>query len=572
MRKPLIQSLILSLSVCVVPAGLVGCGNQSNSAQVSEQLDVLLDHLSRMEYAAAPLAANKLSYTYGVKNEAGMIVPGTFDTTGSYVDQLLALLPDAKAIAVNGNETQKKTANAIIASILADEGAYLLAVSNGAFQDGVVEVATLRDQVSMIRSINAHNKALAGERTVVLDVLKTGINVGDELEKTIRKIQVQTVEEVQQKEQELSKLAPDDTVGQFNVQSRIDSLMRLGQINGDILSNLKSYGSVEGLNQLQAKSDAASQAISTTEAKLTEVEGEIADLRKTVRENEALDLKLTNESRGAEIKVRFEKLSAATTAGYNAEIAQAKVQELQRVAVPLLQNQLQLANKQKSSADEVIGQLKEKIADVERERLAVADKLAELSETRSTASKKMLETFTRVDAQMQARTFDRLSASSARLAEAQKALTLAGKGKEGLLDQMSLYTLRARVLHQQALAARTYGTTIQSILAAGDIVGGELSVAMNDRLAKLTELEASVNTAVGELDTEAAATMSSGASQFDGASAEGAMATSLVKSYSSLLLSVKQGRPAKSGIRIEADDDEGFGNDVKVEIIEEGDE
>jgi len=120
-RKTLVRKyLTASLSACLVSASFVGCGDKSQEAQVSAQLETLLDQMSRLQYADAPVEGNKLVYTLG-KEINGVKVPGSTRFEAAYLDQALALLPLAEQIEANGTELQKQSANAIIGSIKTDE-------------------------------------------------------------------------------------------------------------------------------------------------------------------------------------------------------------------------------------------------------------------------------------------------------------------------------------------------------------------------------------------------------------------------------------------------------------------
>ena len=88
MRKYLTASLI----ACLASATFVGCGEKTQEAQVSEQLEQLLDQMSRLQYADAPSEGNELVYTLG-KEVNGVQVPGSTRFEAAYLDQALALLP-----------------------------------------------------------------------------------------------------------------------------------------------------------------------------------------------------------------------------------------------------------------------------------------------------------------------------------------------------------------------------------------------------------------------------------------------------------------------------------------------
>ena len=170
------KHLTASLSACLVTASFVGCGEKSQDVQVSEQLDTLLDQMSRLQYADAPAEGNTLGYTLG-KEVDGVKVPGSIRFEAAYLDQALALLPQAEAIFKNGTPLQKQSASAIIGSIRTDEAAFLIDEAERSFQQGAKDVVALRRKLGLLREIQAIINTVAGDRCLIIVTDRPGLKV-----------------------------------------------------------------------------------------------------------------------------------------------------------------------------------------------------------------------------------------------------------------------------------------------------------------------------------------------------------------------------------------------------------
>lgn len=472
MRKP----LITSATACLLSASLIGCGGESNSAKVAKDLEQLLDQMDLLAYAEAPSEDNKLVYTKG-SSVGGVTIPGSLSPDTAYIDQSLTLLPLADSIANNGNAHQKKIAQGIIASILADEGAYLIGVSQASYQQAAGEVAELNTQVDLLKEIIALDRALAGDRAAIIDTLKTG------------------------------------------------------KINEDT--------SVAGINQFVNKAEEEQALQREVQAKLDALDQKIKAFRDKAAEFEALELKLDSEARGADRETRFAKLDKATTAAAEAELASTEA-ELLKYDVAIQKDQLALSEAREQRDEAVIQELEAKVKKVEEERKLVADKLAELSQTRSKAASDLAVKFDRLDAVVQAAGFDRMADAADRLEKAEQAFTAASPGGKARLEEMSMYVLHARALQQQAVSARSYSATLASLAAAGpEALGSGLHGKLTTRIGDMQALEQDVVAAAGELDQAASGLTASIAENADASTDEGKLALDMIKTYQNLIGSVK---------------------------------
>ena len=474
------NTLKTKFSTCVLLAGVVGmtlgCEGPSQEQQTADKLQALLEKMDRLEYAAVALPENELVYTDGVEID-GVRLPGSNSFTAAYLDQALVLLPEAQDIAQTGNTPQKQSANAIIASILTDEGSYLTNEADEAIQKGTSQINLLRQGADMVKAILEHNKALAGDRAAVIDTLKTG---------------------------------------------------KIG--NGD---------SVQGINQLSEQVAAADKVATDARGKLAKAFEQIKQLREDSLEFESLDLKLTNESDAAKGSARFAKLEKATVAMKEGLLAEAKADSL-TTDVAVLEGQAKLAERRKNLGQEVVNELEAKVANIKAERQTVADKLAQLDADRKAALQTLTGAYNEIDALMQVGGFDRMAKATDRFTKADEALDKAKSGNSSAFRQMSLYALHARSLQQQALAARTYAAMLGTLTAAGpDVLGPALHATITQRITQLEALDASVQAAATELDTKAASTLSTISSQVDAESTEGQTAGKLIESFRSLITAAK---------------------------------
>jgi hypothetical protein len=558
--------LTASLIACLASTTFVGCGEKTQEAQVSEQLEQLLDQMSRLQYADAPSEGNELVYTLG-KEVNGVQVPGSTRFEAAYLDQALALLPLAQEIEAKGSDLQKQSANAIIGTIKADEASFLIDEAERSFQHGSKLVVDLRSKLAVLREISALNDSVAGDGAEQIAAYREGVNAG----------------------------------------------------GFDLI----------GINGMQEKADEAAGIASKASADLAKYNEQISELRDKVSEYEALELKLTGQSRSSQSSDKFDKLDQATAAAKEAETAQAEAQSLEidawiseRVAnlAEFRRQQLDgkkgvetasllgkldgilsaaatqtnvstssdtytnltgmLAEAKQTSGDDamkaaafllsmsdygtaaaadldqrsmlvkaadqlvldeigVIGLLEMKIAQIKVERQRVANKLAEIDADRKKVIEEFIADFASRDAMIQAAGFDRMAEAAATLKEAEQAYQ--GAGRKTDMDLMSVYTLHARVLHQQSVSARLYKTTLSSIAAAGpELLGTELHGAISGRANDMDTLLGQV--AAGMLELEEAASGPLGSlGNTDAESDRGQIAARQIAVYDSLTNAVRQG-------------------------------
>lgn len=463
------------LTTCMLLAGVVGltgCEGPSPEQQTAEKLSALLEKMSRLDFAQAPVAENKLTYTNGTVID-GVTLRGDTSFDAVYIDQALTLLPEARQIAQSGNPTQKQAANTVIASILTDEGSYLTNQAERVFQEGTSKISFLRERADMVKAILAHNQALAGDGAVVIDTLQTG--------------------------------------------------------------NIGNNKSVEGITQLQDQVAKASESAAEARSELAETLATIEQLREQVLEYESLDLELTNEADAAKAEARFAKLEKATQAMKEAELAEAKADALETDA-EVLAGQAELAESRKELSQKVVDELEAKVEQIKAERRTVADKLAQLEQDRKDALAALAKAYNNLDAMMQVGGFDRMAEASQRFNEADQALTEANLGSRGELRRMALYTLHARSLQQQTLAAQTYAAMLSTLTAAGpDVLGSDLHDTIAQRIGQMEALETAVQQAATDLDETASTTVSSVSGGVDEETAAGRTAGKLVELYRSLI-------------------------------------
>jgi len=467
------KRLIACLSASLLTTCLVGCGQKSNSAQYSEKLEALLDDMSRLKYADAPASGNKRVYTAGTEIQ-GVLIPGEFTADAAYIDQTLALLPQAKDIAANGNTKQKEAANTLIASILADEGAYLIGVSEQAFQEGSVQLTSLRSTLGMLQDIRLANDTLSGDAEDVIQTIQTGA-VGDGTQ-------------------------------------------------------------IDGIDQRELQIAQADKQIAQAKATLEDLNAKITALKEKTAEYEAIELKLSSDARGSLAAVKYEKLDKATTAALEAETAQAEAEALV-LNVEIAEGSLDLAQSSKQDSEDVIAELKAKIAAIKEERRQVSNTLAQLDQARQKALSAMTSAFDRIDAYTRIAGLDRMAAAVERFEGAAEAFAQSGVGFSGQLQEMSIYTLHARVLHQQAISARNYKAILKSLAAAGpEVIGQQLHQTLTTRISEMESLEQTVSAAVKELNEKANAAVSA----LQGSTPdtpEGAIAVEQLKLFQSLISS-----------------------------------
>lgn len=467
MRKP----LITSLATCLITTGLTGCFEKSAEQKTADELEALLAQMEQLDYAAAPLEANSRTYANGTVVD-GVILDGRYKYDALYIDQALALLPKAKQIASTGNDRQKQSANTLVASILTDEGAFLINAADRVFQSGSARIASLRDKSDLINEIIAHNTALAGDRAEIIDTIQTG-EIG----------------------------------------------------NGD---------KIDGLNDLKEQVNAADKAALAARKKLEDTLAEVARLEKRSAEYEAIELKLNSEARAATGPVMFEKLDKAVTAIKEVETAEATAQNLGAEA-EITKDTAELQEAKRSATSDVIKELDNKVRQIMDERREVTDKLAQLRQDRSDALAALTDSYNEMDALMEVGGFQRMALAVEKLDEAGQAFADARLGPGSDLRQMSIYTLHARGLHQQALAAKSYAAMLSTIAASGpDVLGSELHTAIIDRISEMQALGTAVAKAATELDQTTSSTVSAVQSAVDNETKQGLIAKTQVELYRTL--------------------------------------
>lgn len=455
MRKP----LIASATTCLLALGCItGCGDQPSDAKVAEDLDALLYRMSTLETPLARFPENKKLY-------AGTGPNAEISREAEYIDQAVALLPAAQSIAANGNDQQKSTANAIIATILTDEAAYLIGVAQTGYQQQVLKmvgykekiregteqektiyIAGLYDRIDLLREINQINQALAGDRSEIIDTIRTG-------------------------------KVDDNTT-------------------------------VQGIEQLSAQAQEADATATAINGKIRDLNNQIKQLQEDVAEYENLELKLSNEALSAQGKTHFDKLDQATTAAYEAETAASKAEALAlNVALQTYRAEIAEGRSERNAA--VVAELKAKVQQVEDEKKQIADRLAALENDRKKTVQALTAAFDQLNAEMKARGFDRMALAHQKLKEADTALKNAGLGSSAQLKQMGIYLLQARSLHQQALAASSYAALLESLAASGsDTLGKGLHDAMTARIRQMKEMDEAIAKQAAELKTQAEPTLS----------------------------------------------------------------
>lgn len=563
------KHLTASLSACLMTASFVGCGDKSQENQVSEQLEVLLDKMSRLQYADAPSEGNKLEYTLG-KEVDGVKIPGSTRFEAAYLDQALTLIPLAEEIHQNGTALQKESANAIIGSIRIDEAAFLVDQAERSFQSGVNGVIALRSKVGLLRDIQAINKTVAGDRAELIATYQNGLQSGGT------------------------------------------------QITG--INQLQEAASTQALKAEQAAKD------------LAEYNGQIEDLQDKVAEYEALELKLIGQARSSQSSAKFDKLDQATTAAMEAETAQANAQKFEidawlaeRMTNLAEFRRQQLAGEKQSSVESLmakidgylaeaseetniptssdtytglaqilaqaksesndsvlqsaafllgmseygtaaavdadqrrllvgamdqrvnsylgmIGSLEMKIAQIKLDRQRVSDKLAVIDQDRQQVLTDLTAAFAQRDTMLQATGFDRMASAIISLKLAETAVKASGDGTD--MELMSVYLLHARALHQQRVSAQLYLTTLNSIATAGpELLGDTLHASITTRAKDMESLLGQVSASIGDLQT-AASLPASTLLNLDAASPRGEIAVRQMEVYDSLMANLGQGGAA----------------------------
>ena len=279
---------------------------------------------------ATPVQGNKLLYSGGTTVN-GVEIPADLSPAAASIDQSLALLPLAQNVAGKGNDAQKSAANGIITTILSDEAAYLITVSQEGFQNTTNEIGGLRQQIASIENNLTISQRLSGDRSAEIETYRTG------------KVDENT--------------------------------------------------SVQGIDQLTEAAADAEEDAQAARAELAKLNEQIDKLRDDVAEYESLELSLSNQALGAEGGARFEKLDQATTAAYEAQTAEAQAESL-ALDAEIQEGQAELAEVRQAGSATVVEVLQNKIAQVEAEKRLIAGKLGELETARQAEVKTLTSEFT----------------------------------------------------------------------------------------------------------------------------------------------------------------------------------
>lgn len=491
------KSLTFSASACLLALGLTtGCGNQSNSAQVAEQLEELLDQMSVLDAPEAGFETNSRLYSNGTTVE-GVTIQGEISNEAAYVDQAVALLPLAKQIAANGNERQKQAANAIIASILADEAAYLISVAQQDYESAALQIS------GKLVSIDPDKYENAPEQDLISGLFP----------------QINTLREIDELSQ---KLSGDRAI--------IIDTIKTGQAAGGT--------KVTGIDQHRENASSAEQAEQQARAELAKVNKRIEALREEVAEYESVELKLSNEALGAQGATKYQKLDQATSAAYEAQSAEAKADSL-LIDQDIQSNTAELAEGRKTRATQTADALQDKIDKVEAEKETVAGKLAQLDTNRKTMIQTLTKAFNRIDTQMKVRGFDRMAKAQRLLNDASEALGRVS-GSSIDIERLGVDLLRARSLQQQTLAARSYAGLLDSLAAAGpERLSPELYAAITGRSEDMKQKLADLSDDAVELKQQADATLSTIKGNVDGATDQGKAMLAKTDLFESLLKPVE---------------------------------
>lgn len=564
-----------SLSACLVTACFVGCGEKSQEKQVSEKIDVLLEEVSQLKYADAPLKNkqldgkleytfdNKLEYTFG-KEIDGVKVPGSTSFEAAYLDQAVALLPLAEEILKDGTPLQRESANAIIGSIRTDEAAFLIDEAERSLQSGVNDVIALRDQISRLRGIAALKNAVAGDRLEVIETYQTGLNTGGTTITGITQLREAAATNGSQAEEATSDLA------QYNAQidDLRESVADYEALELKLMGQARSAQSTAKYDRLDQASSAAKEAeTAQANAQRFEIDAWLSERAAILAEFKRQQLAGDKQSSTAQLMGKLEgyltesatETNVSTSSDTYTILAQALEQaktassdEVLQAAAFLL-SMSAYATAEASDDDQramlsaamdkrisgylgVIGLLEMKIAQIRLNRQRAADKLAENESDRQQIIQELIAGFDKHDKMLQAAGFARMRVAIERLDQAEAAVQ--GSGNDNEMDLMSVYLLHARALHQQSVSAQLYYTTLSSIAEAGpELLGEDLHTAVSGRATAMQNLLAAVKTEV--LDLQGKASDPAAAVQGLGQESDrGQIATRQLELYNALMTSL----------------------------------
>lgn len=568
--------LTASLSASFLSATLVGCGDQSQDVQVSEQLDSLLEQMSLLQYADAPVQGNKLEYTLG-KEVNGVRVPGSTRFEAAYLDQALALLPQAEEIKNNGTPLQKQSANAIIGSVRADEAAFLIDEAERAFQQGASDVVSLRSNVGLLREIQALNSAVAGDRAEIIETYRNGLDSNG-----VKIIGINGLSDQAQASADLaSKADADMAVYNEQVSELREKVAEYEALELKLVGQARIDQSAEKFDKLdQATAAAKAGEQSESRAKKLEIDiwiaERVANLEAYKRQQLAGDQGASTADLLGKLDGFLAKASQETNipassdiySGLKELLAQAKAESggsvSQAAAFMLSMSEFGMAAAANQSErlrlvaaidDQinrylgVIGSLEMKVAQIQLERQRVSDRLAEIDRDRQAVIADFATAFAEKDALIQVAGFYRMASAIQSLTLAGQAVQRSGRGFE--MELMSVYMLHARALQQQSLSARSYLATLSSIASEGpELLGDALYTAISGRVVEMQSLLGEVNAATIALQDNVGMLPAGLMSGVDEQSPRGQIAMQQMQVFQTLIDSLAQGGGAAEVIEV----------------------
>ena len=439
MRKTL--TAILLSSACSFT--LLGCGEKPADFESGQKLDAVIADFEALRHTDLPFEGNTFALTYMEQIE----VPGASDSRtqikvpvrGSYSDsavlsdQRRALIPRVEELLTSPNDTHKKIAHRMLATIYADEAMHLIAQTYIDAQRANVEILQI-------------------DKTAREAISLTGV-----------------------KQQELETL---DT---------LITATRTGRLNDKAISF--------GLSDYQAKVEDAKNARIEAQKKLDEITAKIQAQQDIVDKasREALQLRSKSQST-LDAKDRYILDTKAIDAESRKELARATIDFY--IAKPdtsdgdafsvleIAQKNVEAEKELESRLTAEINRTQDRLAELEKQKEAVRDQLDALIEQRSPLAVQMKEDFERVDAQMMAAGFERMNRALELIKKSKEHLEQAGSDQETTTAKLAgLYVLKARLVLQYELAATYYLHHLKRIHGYGQaVLGGEFSRAIETRM------------------------------------------------------------------------------------------
>jgi len=615
--------LTATLAACLFASSLAGCGGKSNDQEYGDKLQVLLDEMDKLEFAAAPVQTNELVYTNGTIVD-DVQIPGRQTPDAAYVDQALTLLPQARDIATNGSESQKRSANLIIATILADEASLLNNSSGLNYQLRANQVVTLRNRVSLLQEIASLQNAIAADRDALIDQIRTSSTARGQAFDGLTALESQlavatgNATAARNQLQEINAAIADAqrrAVENKNAENSLvnDALSAVGEVEFEKLDAATTAARNAAIAEAQAEYLAFDAEIQEMLAELAEANqmrlqglqaatpstGLMAGVRGLL-DGAASEVGLNNTTPVYnEVKAMIE--AASTAAGSDAErlaIFCADLNGYQGESLPAARGDnftTEGGTLDRNSASRValaqelyqriyayvgeVGMLEVRVNQLQLEKREVADILADLDTQREDQIAAMRVEFERLDHEIQIAGFDRMAAAADRLQQAADAYALSGASRNGIGHEMSIYNLHARALSQRLNAIRAYAGTLDAFAAAGPgLLGPELHGMLVDRSAQLQTIDPQdgIESDLEQVHAQAVALHERAEDTFrevkDGAdrsTPEGFQSYAQAAMYG-MMMGNLLGQDLGFGMDMGAMESEGASN-VQVEIVEEGD-